>query len=167
MRKVPVAFCIAILCACADEPANELPLYQEKLAERPDQLETSSHAECYCFPKGPECYYGMFASGPKEAPSNVPACAEGEGCFASSSWYSAGFNDNPQGRCLRLCFHVGTKLPADAGTPEFAEYLKMDCAEGEECVLAKIDIGFERQPRALIGMCLPAPKDVPRERYVP
>lgn len=40
---------------------------------------------------------------------------------------------------------------------EYAQYLNMDCADSEECVLAKIDVNFEGFPRALVGMCVVPP----------
>jgi len=153
-----LASLLGLASACAGDSQRELALYEKKSASRADQSELSSHAECYCFPTGQVCHYGPLESGPAQAPQDLPQCVEGEACYASSGWYSMGF-DNPQGRCLRLCFHAGQRLTPDVAVEPFSRYLKMDCATGEECVLAEIDVNFEGYPRAIVGMCIRPPPD--------
>ena len=155
--------------SCADDskPRPASP-FQLKSSQREDQTELSSHNPCYCFPKGPICTYGLDVSGPEQAPDDVPACPIGEVCDSDSSRYSDGFSGGPQGKCLRLCFYFGARVP-DANNPEIQKYSQMDCAAGEECFVQPVDRGIEDWVRGWVGMCLPAPRNpsMPQEPYTP
>jgi len=48
-------------------------------------------------------------------------------------------------------------LTPEVQTDEFATYFAKDCAEGEQCALVQIDIGFEGVARGEVGMCMPEP----------
>lgn len=130
--------------------------FEPKSVTRSDQDGLSSRAPCYCFPSGPKCYSDPWMDIPQDAPDDVAPCPASEGCFANSSWYRYGF-DSPRGRCLRFCFHTFARPTQEIRTPEFAPYLHMDCANGEQCSLVDIDVGFEGIARGSVGMCVSDP----------
>lgn len=158
-RRALLLMTSTALHACADEAARHPSAFQPRHPGRPDQTELSSEAPCYCFPKGPDCHDSPYINVPEYAPTDLPACADGEACYATTMSYTEGFASGPAGRCRRTCFHEGAVLPAYATTPELRPYWFMDCAKGERCARWR-DPGFEYSTAASAGMCIPDPNQV-------